>query len=88
MPCSSSSWCVHADLRRIAKATGGTMLLSLADMDGNESVDPACLGHAESIAEEAVGDGELLYIKGCRNTRAQTIVLRSFLRSSPFIAVS
>lgn len=68
--------CTKEDLRRIAKATGGTVLLSLADMEGNESVDPAAFGHAESVSEESVGDNRLIYIKGCKTTRAQTIVLR------------
>merc|ERR1712093_568401 len=39
--------CKKEDLRRIAKATGGTLLLTLADMDeadGGEPFDPAALG--------------------------------------------
>ena len=42
------------DLRRIAKATGGQILLSLADMDGNETIDPSCFGEAEAVSEEKV----------------------------------
>lgn len=68
--------CTKEDLRRIAKATGATLLLSLADMEGNESVDSSMFGHAECVSEEAVGDSQLLYIKGCKTTAAQTIVLR------------
>ena len=64
------------DLRSIAKVTGGTVLLSLADLEGNESVDPALFGQADSVVESRVGDGELIYIKGCASTKAQTIVLR------------
>lgn len=33
-------------------------------------------GQAEYVSEEAVGDSQLLYIKGCKTTAAQTIVLR------------
>ena len=40
------------DLKRIAAATGGTLLPNLADLEGGESIDPAMLGHAEG-AEEA-----------------------------------
>eukprot|EP00455_Lapot_gusevi_P000271 TRINITY_DN1011_c0_g1_i1.p1 TRINITY_DN1011_c0_g1~~TRINITY_DN1011_c0_g1_i1.p1 ORF type:complete len:569 (+),score=246.66 TRINITY_DN1011_c0_g1_i1:69-1709(+) len=64
------------DLKRIAKATGGQVLLSLADSEGDESVDQKCLGLAAEVSEEKVGDGELLFIKGCRTTAAQTIILR------------
>ena len=35
--------------RRIAKATGGSLVLTLADMDGNESFDPSLLGTAEEV---------------------------------------
>lgn len=42
------------DLRRIAKMTGGTLLTTLANMDGEESFDAAALGHAESVVEERV----------------------------------
>ena len=53
------------DLKRLAKATGGKILKSLSDMEGEETIDPACLGTAREVVEEKVGDGELTYIKGC-----------------------
>jgi T-complex protein 1 subunit alpha len=34
------------DMRRIAKCTGAKLVMSLADMEGDESFDPACLGSA------------------------------------------
>lgn len=68
--------CTKEDLRRIAKATGGTVLLSLADMEGNEAADKSMFGHADTVSEEQVGDGQLIYIKGCKTTSAQTIVIR------------
>lgn len=52
------------------------MVSTLADMEGNESFDPACLGSAEKVEETRVGDGELIYFKGCATQRATTIVLR------------
>jgi T-complex protein 1 subunit alpha len=64
------------DMRRIAKATGGRVVLTMADMEGDEGFDPANLGQAREVAEERVGDGELIYIKGCKTTKATTIVLR------------
>ena len=35
--------------RRIAKATGASLVLTLADMDGNESFDASLLGTAEEV---------------------------------------
>jgi len=64
------------DLRRLANATGGSVVLTLADMEGEESFDPACLGSATCVTEERVGDGELIYIKGCATQQATTVVLR------------
>lgn len=68
--------CEKDDLRRIAKATGGKLILSFADFEGGESVDASLFGSSESVSQERVGDNELLYIKGCKSTAAQTIVLR------------
>lgn len=68
--------CSKSDLRHIAKCTGGQVLISLSNADGVEEVDPKCLGEAEIVEEQKVGDGELTFIKGCKNTKAQTILLR------------
>merc|ERR1719261_2303680 len=43
--------CKKEDLRRIAKLTGGTLMITLADMEGNETYDPSMLGHAEEVIE-------------------------------------
>lgn len=64
------------DLRRIAKATGGELVLTMVDTDGTEEFDPDWLGEAREVSEERIGDGEILYVKGCVKTAAQTIVLR------------
>jgi T-complex protein 1 subunit alpha len=64
------------DLKRIAKATGGKVVVTLADLEGNEAFDAACLGECSQVSEERVGDGELLYFRGCRASAAVTIVLR------------
>jgi len=68
--------CKKSDLKKIAKLTGGNLLLTLSDFEEGESVDASTLGEAKEVAEEKVGDGELIYIKGCSSTKAQTIVLR------------
>lgn len=63
------------DLKRLAKATGGQVVTTMADMEGNESFDPSSLGSAESCAEERVGDGEMMFLRGCKGG-ASTVVLR------------
>ena len=39
--------------RRIAKATGGQVVMALADMDGNETFDASSLGAAEEVGQTA-----------------------------------
>ena len=64
------------DLKRLAKATGGQVVITMADMEGNESFDVESLGTCRAIQETRVGDGELLKVFGCSNGGASTIVLR------------
>jgi len=64
------------DIKRIAKCTGAQLLLTLATMDGDEAFDKAYLGEAEEVVEERVGDNEFVFVKGCKATKASTIVLR------------
>lgn len=64
------------DLRNIAKATGGTILLNLANLEGEESFDPAALGEAESVSQEFVGEDEVIVIRGTKNTTSASILLR------------
>jgi len=64
------------DLRNLAKACGGEVLLSLADDLGTETFEAKMLGECETVAEGRIGDGELVFFKGCKSTKAQTILLR------------
>jgi len=68
--------CKKSDLVAIAAATGGKVLLSLADDNGEESVDASGFGTAAEVSETKVGDGELIYIKGCSAKTSQSIILR------------
>jgi len=65
-----------SDIRRLARATGGKVLSTLSNMEGEEGFDPANLGEAREVSEERVGDGEILYVKGCATKAACTILLR------------
>ena len=64
------------DLKRLAAATGGSLVTSMADLEGGESFDAALLGAAEEVAEERVGDGEMLFVRGTKTSRSVSIVLR------------
>lgn len=68
--------CNREDLKRLAKATGGKVVTTMADMEGNEAFDPDCLGGCDSVREVRIGDGEMLYVYGCQGHGASTIVLR------------
>ena len=64
------------DLRRIAKLTGGTLMVTLADMEGNETFDPANLGIADEVVEERIADDDHLIIRGGKTQRCCSVLLR------------
>merc|ERR1719502_2382722 len=68
--------CLKADLKRIAKASGGRLVESLATLEGGEAFDPDNLGHADQISQERVADDEMIYIRGTKVRQSGTIVLR------------
>ncbi|CBZ53279.1 putative TCP-1/cpn60 family chaperonin [Neospora caninum Liverpool] len=64
------------DLRRIAKITEGTVVLTMATLDGDEKFDASCLGSCEEVYEERIGDWDHLLFKGCKGGKAATVILR------------
>ena len=68
--------CNKEDLKRLAKATGGQVVITMADMEGEESFDAESLGTCTAVKEVRVGDGEMLHVYGCQGSGASTIVLR------------
>lgn len=68
--------CRKEDLRRIAKATGGTLISSLADLEGNETYESSYLGVADEVIQERISDDELILIKGTRVVNSASVVLR------------
>eukprot|EP00181_Compsopogon_caeruleus_P002712 CAMPEP_0184682132 /NCGR_PEP_ID=MMETSP0312-20130426/5959_1 /TAXON_ID=31354 /ORGANISM="Compsopogon coeruleus, Strain SAG 36.94" /LENGTH=546 /DNA_ID=CAMNT_0027133537 /DNA_START=72 /DNA_END=1712 /DNA_ORIENTATION=- len=64
------------DLKRIARATGASIQVSLADWNGDEAFDPSFLGYAEEVYEETIRDDKVLIIKGCRVNPSCTVLLR------------
>jgi T-complex protein 1 subunit alpha len=68
--------CKKEDLRRIAKATGATMVSSLANLDGDETFESSYLGQAEEVAQERISDDELILVKGTKVVSSSSIILR------------
>lgn len=68
--------CRKEDLRRIAKATGGQLVSSLANLDGEETFEPSYLGTAEEVVQERISDDELILVKGTKVVNAASIILR------------
>ena len=60
----------QSDIEKIAKATGAKILTDLRD------VKPEDLGEAELVEEKKVGDEEMVFIRGCKNPKAVTILIR------------
>ncbi|CDM31157.1 hypothetical protein DTO013E5_211 [Penicillium roqueforti] len=68
--------CKKEDLRRIARATGATMISTLSDLNGDEKFDASHLGHAESVSQERISDDECILIRGTKIHTAASIILR------------
>ena len=64
------------DMRGIASCTGGKLVVSLADFDGEEQFDPQYLGSCGKVYEKRVGDWDYTFFEGMQATKAQTIILR------------
>jgi len=60
----------QSDIEKIAKATGAKILTDLRDVKSED------LGEAELVEEKKVGDEEMVFIRGCKNPKAVTILIR------------
>lgn len=67
---------LKSDLRRIAKATGATLLLTLADLEGNLAFDSSMLGTADQVSQERFSDEELIIIRGTKFSKSSSVILR------------
>ena len=68
--------CKKEDLRRIAKATGATLVSSLANLEGEETFEPGYLGTAEEVVQERISDDELILVKGTKVVSSSSVILR------------
>ncbi|PKS09260.1 hypothetical protein jhhlp_003874 [Lomentospora prolificans] len=68
--------CKKEDLRRIARATGATLLSTLSDLNGDEKFEPSYLGYAEEVVQERISDDECILVKGTKAHSSASIILR------------
>jgi len=68
--------CKKEDLKRIAKTTGGELITTFADLEGNESFEASALGSAPLVEEVRVGDNEMIIVRTEENSRAASVLLR------------
>ncbi|KAL1920245.1 uncharacterized protein VTP21DRAFT_1391 [Calcarisporiella thermophila] len=68
--------CKKDDLRRIAKATGATLLSTLANLEGEETFEASYLGQAEEVVQERISDDECILVKGTKQQSSASIILR------------
>ncbi|VDL59387.1 unnamed protein product [Hymenolepis diminuta] len=68
--------CKKVDLKRIAKATGGQLIVTMSNMEGDETFEPSFLGEAGEIVQERICDDELILIHEPKVRSAASIILR------------
>lgn len=68
--------CKKEDLRRIAKASGATLVSTLSDLNGDEKFESSYLGHAEEVVQERISDDECILVKGTKVHTSASIILR------------
>jgi len=59
-----------SDMEKIAKATGGKIVSNLKELSKED------LGFAQEVEEVKEGDEAMIYIRGCKNPKALTILVR------------
>lgn len=52
-----------SDLRKIAKASGATLVNSLSNLEGNESFEKSFLGECKKVYEKGVGDNDFIFFE-------------------------
>ncbi|KNC97620.1 T-complex protein 1 subunit alpha [Spizellomyces punctatus DAOM BR117] len=68
--------CKKEDLKRIAKATGATLVSTLANLEGEETFEASYLGQAEEVVQERISDDECILVKGTKAHSSASIILR------------
>ncbi len=59
-----------SDIEKIAKACGARILTDLRDISSDD------LGYADLVEEKKVGDEKMVFVTGCKNPKAVTLLVR------------
>lgn len=73
----------RADIRRVARATGATMISTLSNLEGDEVFEPSSLGLADEVVQERIGDDECILVKGTKAHTSASVILRGGNGASP-----
>lgn len=68
--------CKKEDLRRIARATGATLVNSMSNLEGDETFESSYLGACQEVMQVKFSDDECILIKGTSKHSSSSIVLR------------
>ncbi|SCV03962.1 LANO_0G07316g1_1 [Lachancea nothofagi CBS 11611] len=68
--------CKKEDLRRIARATGATLINSMSNLEGDETFEASSLGTCQEVIQAKFSDDECILVKGTSKHSASSIVLR------------
>ncbi len=60
----------RSDMEKLERATGGKIVTSIRDLT------PEDLGYAELVEERRVGNDKMVFVEGCKNPKAVTILVR------------
>jgi len=60
----------RSDMEKLERATGGRIVTSIRDLTPND------LGYAELVEERRVGNEKMVFVEGCKNPKAVTILIR------------
>ena len=63
----------RSDMEKLEKATGGRIISNIDDLR------PEDLGEAELVEERKVGEDKMVFVEGCKNPKAVSIVIRGGL---------
>jgi chaperonin GroEL (HSP60 family) len=62
-----------SDMEKLSKATGGKIMSKI------EEIEKSDLGAAELVEERKIGDDKLVFVEGCQNPKAISILIRGGL---------
>jgi thermosome len=62
--------CTQSNMEKLAKATGAKIVINIEDLTSED------LGHAELAEERKVGEDKWVFVEGCTNPKAVTMLIR------------